>query len=134
MSQTISPLKISVLDDHSMIREVLKVLISREQDFKVDGAYASTRELLDGLRHRTPDVLVLDSRSSGSEISGLPLIRLIRSQHPMIKIVIYSASEAPAIVSSSIRAGASGFVGKSQEMEDLVREIRMVAVEDPTFH
>ncbi|EIK71380.1 transcriptional regulator, LuxR family [Pseudomonas synxantha BG33R] len=57
------------------------------------------------------------------------LIQMVRAHYPNLRIVIFSSSERPATVSMSIRAGANGFVGKSQETGELLRAIRMLALE-----
>ena len=123
-----SPLRIVLLDDHALIRDALKIRLSLEADFKVLGAYSTSRYLIDRLRGQNVDLLVLDYLLSDGELDGLHLIRLVRSHYPTIKIVIYSSLERAATVHMSIRAGANGFVGKSQETEELLHAIRIVAM------
>lgn len=125
----ISPLRIVLLDDHALIRDALKVRLSLEPDFKVLGAYSTSRELIDGLRDLNADLVVLDYQLTDGELDGLRLIQMLRSHYPHLRIVIYSSFERPATVSMSIRGGANGFVGKSQETDELLRAIRMVALD-----
>lgn len=123
----VSPLRVALLDDHALIREALKVRLSLEADFKVAGVYTTSRDLLEGLRAQSADLLVLDYQLSDGEIDGLRLIQTLRTHHPDLRIVIFSSAERAATVNICIRAGANGFVGKSQETEELLKAIRMVA-------
>lgn len=122
-----TPLRIALLDDHALIREALKARLSVEPAFKVVGVYSTSRSLMAGLRETPLDVLVLDYQLSDGEIDGLRLIESLRRQYQELRIVVFSSIERPATVSLSIRAGAKGFVGKSQESDDLIRAIRTVA-------
>lgn len=124
-----SPLRIILLDDHALIREALEVRFSLEADFKVQGVYSTSRELLDSLSRAEADLVVLDYQLADADIDGLRLIQSVRRRHPSIRIVIYSSSEKPATVNMSLRAGANGFVGKSQPTDELLRAIRMVALD-----
>lgn len=124
-----SPLRIILLDDHALIREALEVRFSLEADFKVQGVCSTSRELLESLNRAEADLVVLDYQLADADIDGLRLIQSVRRRHPSIRIVIYSSSEKPATVNMSIRAGANGFVGKSQPTDELLRAIRMVALD-----
>ena len=124
-----SPLRIILLDDHALIREALEIRFSLEADFKVQGVYSTSRELLDSLNRAEADLVVLDYQLADADIDGLRLIQSVRRHHPSIRIVIYSSSEKPATVNMSLRAGANGFVGKSQPTDELLRAVRMVALD-----
>lgn len=123
----ISPLRIALLDDHALIREALKVRFAREADFEVAGAYGTSREAIEGLRTQPADLLILDYQLADGEIDGLRLIQSIHAQHPSVRILIFSSLERLATINMCIRAGASGFVGKSQETDDLLKAVRDVA-------
>lgn len=125
----VSPLRIVLLDDHALIRDALKIRLSLEPDFKVVGVYSTSKTLIEGLRDQEADLLVLDYQLTEGELDGLRLIQMVRGHYPNLRIVIFSSSERPATVNMSIRAGANGFVGKSQETDELLRAIRMVALD-----
>lgn len=124
-----SPLRIILLDDHALIREALEIRFSLEADFKVQGVCSTSRELLESLNRAEADLVVLDYQLADADIDGLRLIQSVRRRHPSIRIVIYSSSEKPATVNMSLRAGANGFVGKSQPTDELLRAVRMVALD-----
>ena len=125
----VSPLRIALLDDHALIREGLKIRLSTESDFKIVGVHSSSAELQEALRSESADLLILDYQLSDGELDGLRLIQLLRSHYPEMRILIFSSLERPATVNMAIRAGANGFFGKSQQTEELVRAIRMVALD-----
>jgi DNA-binding NarL/FixJ family response regulator len=124
----VSPLRIALLDDHALIRDALSVRLSMEFIFRVVGIYSTSRALIEDLQKEPVDLLVLDYQLTDGEMDGLRLIDWLHRKHPELRIVIYSSLERPATVNMSIRAGASGFVGKSQATEDLVQAIRTVAL------
>ena len=123
----VTPLRVAVLDDHSLIRLALNSRLSREADFSVVGVFSASAELISALRELTIDLLVLDYQLHEGELDGLNLIRMLRKQYPKMLILISSSSEKPAIVNLAIGAGANGFLGKSQPVEDLTVAIRTVA-------
>ncbi|UZM16325.1 response regulator transcription factor [Pseudomonas kielensis] len=125
-------MRIALLDDQALIRDALKIRLSLEADFSVTGTYTTSRELTEGLRTQPTDLLVLDYQLAAGELDGLRLIQSIHLQHQYLRIVIYSAAENPATINMCIRAGAKGFVGKSQETDELLRAIRM-AVQDRIY-
>lgn len=125
----LSPLRVAILDDHAMIRKGFGFHIGSEHDLKLVAMYASSCELLAGLRSESVDVLVLDYSLQQDELDGLNLIRLLRIRHPEVRILVFSSAESLATISLALRAGARGFVGKSQEVEELLEAIRTVAGE-----
>ncbi|MFJ2713272.1 response regulator [Pseudomonas sp. NPDC087346] len=118
-----------MLDDHALIREALKIRLTLEVDFKVAGVYETGRELLEGLLVQPADLLVLDYQLADGELDGLRLIKSVRTRHPDLRIVIFSSLDRPATVNMCIRAGVNGFVGKTQASDELLKAIRMAALD-----
>ena len=125
-----SPLRIAVLDDHSLIQLALEIKLSREPDFKVVGVFSTGRELLSALSKLEVDLLILDYVLGGNELDGLNLLRMIRRRHPDLLILISSSSERPSVVNLTLNAGANGFFGKSEEVVRLIEAVRKVAAGD----
>lgn len=123
----VTPLRVAVLDDHSLIRLALNARLSREADLSVVGVFSGSAELISALRKVDVDLLVLDYQLHEDELDGLNLIRLLRKQYPHLLILISSSAEKPAIVNLAIGAGANGFLGKSQPVDDLLVAIRTIA-------
>lgn len=122
-----APLRIAVLDDHSLIQLALELRLSREPDLKVVGVFSNSREMLAALTEVPVDLLVLDYALGANEMDGLHLIGLIRRRFPALSILVSSSSETPSVVNLSLAAGANGFFGKSENAELLVDAIRKVA-------
>lgn len=118
-----------ILDDHAIVRHGLASHLSQERDIEVVGSFGSGRELATALKNKscTADILLMDYSLGPSEIDGINLIKLLRTRHPSLKILVLSASHNKATVNMVMHAGAHGFVGKDEDVADLVRAIRSVA-------
>ncbi|CAJ0800525.1 Transcriptional regulatory protein RcsB [Ralstonia condita] len=123
------PIRVVVLDDHAVVRHGLAARLKQETDIEVTGIFASGREVVQALRNNAVgvDVLLMDYSLGPAEIDGLNLIRLIRVRYPELKILVASAHHNKATVGMVMHAGARGFVGKEEELAELVRAIRTVA-------
>ncbi|CAI8791106.1 response regulator transcription factor [Pseudomonas serboccidentalis] len=122
-----SSLRIALLDDHALIRLAVEARLSRERDICVAGLYRSGGELFESLRRDAVNFLILDFWLANNEIDGLRLIRSIRNHYPDLPILVSSSEESPAMIQLMRGSGANGFCGKSQEIDELVKAIRMVA-------
>ena len=118
-----------ILDDHAIVRHGLTSQLSQERDIEVVGSFGSGRELAIALKNKTctADILLMDYSLGPSEIDGINLIKLLLTRHPGMKILVLSASHNKATVNMVMHAGAHGFVGKDEDIADLVRAIRSVA-------
>lgn len=121
------PLRIAVLDDHSLIQLAMKMRLGREADFLVVGLYATGTDFLADLPEARPDLLILDYVLGEADLDGLHLLGLIRRRCPGLCILMSSSVENPALVNLMLGAGANGFLGKSEDTEQLVEAVRRVA-------
>lgn len=128
-SPKLTPLRVALLDDHTLIREALKIRLAVERDFIVVDTYATSSELTEGLGRESIDLLILDYQLADGELDGIRLISALRTQYPNLRIVIFSSNESSATANMCIRAGAHGFVGKSRETDELLIVIRRVATD-----
>ncbi len=119
-------IRIALLDDHAVVRHGLAARLAEEPDFQVVGIYAASKELMQALQSQTVDVFVIDYALGESDIDGLNLIRALKVRFPDGKILVSSAHFNPATVALALRAGAKGFVGKEQELTELIVAIRTV--------
>lgn len=119
-------LRIALLDDHAVVRHGLVARLAAEQDIDVVGAYSTSRELIAGLLAAPADVLLLDYALGPDELDGVSLIRALRAKFPDCPILVLSTHHEPATVALALRVGARGFVGKGEEMAELVRALRKV--------
>jgi DNA-binding NarL/FixJ family response regulator len=123
--------RVFVLDDHDVVRRGLKGLLEASGDIEVVGEAGTAVEARAGIPLAEPDVAVLDVRLADG--SGVEICREIRSQHPEIKCVMFSAFDDEVTIVASILAGASGFVLKEIKGGDIVNAVRMVASGESLF-
>lgn len=123
--------RVFVLDDHDVVRRGLKELLEDSGDIEVVGEAGTAGDALSGIPLAEPDVAVLDVRLADG--SGVEVCREIRSRHPEIKCVMFSAFDDEVTVVESILAGASGFVLKQIKGGDIVNAVRVVASGESLF-
>lgn len=120
-------IRIAVLDDHAVVRVGIVARLSSEPGFVVTGSYESSNAMIAGLRTTPADVLLVDYSLGPSALDGISLIRAMRSKFPQSRVLILSALYDPVTVALAMRWGAHGFVGKTQDVGDIVSAIRTVA-------
>jgi two-component system response regulator DevR len=123
--------RVFVLDDHDVVRRGLKELLEDSGDIEVVGEARTAVEARSGIPLAEPDVAVLDVRLADG--SGVEVCREIRSLHPEIKCVMFSAFDDEVTIVESILAGASGFVLKQIKGGDIVNAVRVVATGESLF-
>ena len=123
--------RVFVLDDHDVVRRGLKELLEDSGDIDVVGEAGTAVEALLAIPLADPDVAVLDVRLSDG--NGVEVCREIRSRHPEIKCVMFSAFDDEVTIVESILAGASGFVLKQIKGGDIVNAVRVVASGESLF-
>jgi len=117
--------RVLLVDDHRMIREALREVLTRVEDIEVVGEAGSAEEALAMAAGLVPDVLVLDiglPDRSGIEVAT----RLREARHPA-KIVALSAFSDKRFITAMVRAGALAYVSKAAAGTELVLAIRAVA-------
>lgn len=119
--------RIALLDDHAVVRHGLVSHLGAEPAIEVVGAYGSSRELIRGMTQAPADVLLLDFSLDQDEMDGVSLIRALQARFPRCRILVLSAHHEAATVSLALRVGARGFIGKGEDMADLVKAILAVA-------
>lgn len=117
-------IRIVLVDDHTIFREGLKRLLLDEGDFSVVAEACNGPDALSTIRTHECDVLVLDISMPGR--SGLDLIPSIRSEKPLLPIVVLSMYPAEQYAVRAFEAGASGYVTKDMDAVELVASIRKV--------
>ncbi len=114
--------RVAVVDDHQLVRMGLKQIIEAQSDFTWAGEAKTGREALALLRSAVCDVLLLDL--SLPDMSGLDVLRQIKSHHEAVATLVLSAYPEKQYGLNVLRAGASGFVSKTADDAELCRAIR----------
>lgn len=115
------PILVSIVDDHPLATSGIRSMLEGCADIEVQGAYHSASVLLEGLSSFLPDVLLLDILMPGQ--SGKVLAPVIKELYPSVKIVVLTSLDAPAMVSSMMRRGCSGYLLKDTNRENLIAAI-----------
>jgi DNA-binding NarL/FixJ family response regulator len=122
MSQT--PIRIYIVDDHTLVREWLASMLQLEADFVLCGQADSASTALQGIKAALPDIALVDlSLKNGS---GLDLIKDLRMQCPATRTVVLSMHEEIYFVERAFRAGARGYVTKRDSTHRIVEALRAV--------
>ena len=117
-------MKILIIDDHFVVRQGLRRLLSPILDISVREA-ASTRDALIAFREDRPDLVLLDLHLPNS--SGLELLKRLILEDKRARVLVFSMHTEPNYVVDALRAGARGYVSKSAPVEELMTAIRRVA-------
>lgn len=130
------PLRLMLVDDHQLVIDGLKAMLSRHTDEVVIVGEASSRDQAMGiLRSAEPDIVLLDVRLRGD--SGLDLAMEMKAAAPDCQIVFLTVYDDEQYLFQALRAGASGFLLKRVDAEELLRHLAHVregeVVIDPTL-
>lgn len=115
---------IVLADDHAMMREGLKSLISKESDLAVIGEASNGKQTVALARKAGAHVVVMDVAMP--DLNGIEATRKLLKTNPNIKVVALSGHANREFVREMLKAGASAYVLKSRAYEELVRAIREV--------
>ncbi len=115
-------IRVVVVDDHTLIRQGIVGLLESQPDIEVVGQAGSAPEALEAIQSAQPDVVLMDIAMPG--ISGLEATRLIRERFPTIQVLIVTIHDREDYLFQALRAGASGYVLKGAEVQDLLSAVR----------
>ncbi|MGH9456593.1 MAG: response regulator [Thermoanaerobaculia bacterium] len=113
-----------IIDDHDIVREGVKQIVSETSDIHVRGEARTAAEALEKLRAASYDVVVLDLNLP--DRPGLDLLTQIRSMYPRTPVLVLTMHREVSYATRVFRAGAAGFVGKDTAREHLPTAIRRV--------
>lgn len=120
-------IRVLLADDQALLRSAFKVLVNSEPDMEVVAEAADGAEAVALARSTRADVVLMDIRMPGTD--GLAATRLITADPELadVRIVMLTTFEVDEYVVQSLRAGASGFLGKGAEPDELLNAIRIAA-------
>lgn len=123
---------IMVIDDHPIIHDGLKILLSNEPDMEVARIAASANEAMEQLESGEPDLAIVDLSMGDSD--GTYLIQRIHTMYPKLKMLVYTMSEERLFAERTAMAGARGYVMKTTLPPELKTAIRKVLAGEMCFH
>ncbi|MEW2047039.1 response regulator transcription factor [Streptomyces sp. NPDC005476] len=120
-------IRVLLADDQALLRSAFRVLVDSEPDMEVVGEASDGAEAVRLAKEQCADVVLMDIRMPGTD--GLAATRLISADPSLaqVRVVILTTFEVDDYVVQSLRAGASGFLGKGSEPEELLSAIRVAA-------
>lgn len=119
-------ISVIIIDDHAIVRGGLKEILATTDDIVTTAEASEGLEALRKLRRLAPpDLILLDMTMPG--LSGVDLIRRMRTEHPLLPILVLSMHNEGQIALRALRAGAAGYVTKDSAPKILLTAIRKVA-------
>ena len=130
-----APLKVLVVDDHSVVREGLRRVLEEGSggDLRVVAEAANGAEAVERAIREKPDVVLLDLTMPGPGGSGLAVVRTLRDRAPDARVLILSVHDDREYVLESVRAGAHGYLRKDSSPAEIRQAIHAVCAGDSFF-
>jgi DNA-binding NarL/FixJ family response regulator len=125
MSESTTPIRVFLLDDHEVVRQGLRALLESGGDIEVVGESGLAAEASARIPALRPDVAILDARLPDG--SGIEVCRTVRGVDPDVKALILTSYDDDEALFAAIMAGASGYVLKEIAGQDLIGTMRQVA-------
>jgi DNA-binding NarL/FixJ family response regulator len=118
-------LKILIADDHAIVRQGLKQIVTETSDMVVAGEASNGQELLNKINENDYDVVVLDITMPGRD--GIDVLKQLRSEKPELPVLMLSIHPEEQYALRALRAGASGYLTKESAPDELVIAIQKVS-------
>jgi len=115
------PIQVAIVEDQHDVREGLAMLINGSNGFRCVAKYTSAEAALEELPDLQPDVVLMDIELPG--MSGIDCIRILKTLHPALQIMMLTIYEDDDKIFSSLQAGASGYVLKKEKPARLLEAI-----------
>src|SRR5208283_106221 len=117
-------IRILIADDHPIVRDGLRKLLSLEDDFEIVAEASDGREVLDKVQELDPDVLLLDLRMP--HLDGLAALQAVQQTNKRTRVIVLTASEDKNEFVQAMKLGCSGIVLKQTAPDLIVKSIRKV--------
>src|SRR5258708_30321914 len=117
--------RVLVVDDHTVIRRGIRSILRAWPEWDVSGEASSGEEAIELTKELKPDIVVMDCSRPG--MGGLEATKLIRKIYPKAKILLLTLHDSPEWAETALRAGARGYVLKSDSEAELLRALKVVA-------
>ncbi len=112
-------------DDHAVVRRGLRHIFAMSPDIVIAAEAVNGREVLEKLPVTQVDVLLMDV--SMPDTDAVDLVKRVKAEHPQVSVLVHSMHAESPVASRMLKAGASGYITKDSEPEQLVGALRKVA-------
>ena len=118
-------IKILLVDDHTIVRQGLKLILSAQADLQVIGEAANGREAIDLAEKLQPDMVLMDVAMP--ELNGIEATRRMMESTPRLRVLVLSMHKEPVYVREILKAGARGYILKDAIDTELLSAVRALA-------
>jgi len=118
-------IKVLLVDDHPVVREGLRGMLSGEDDLQIVAEASGAAEAVAAVRKHHPDVVLMDLRMPGAD--GVEATARVLAQRPQTKVVVLTTYETDSDILRAVEAGAAGYLLKDASRQDLAQAIRAAA-------
>lgn len=117
-------INVLIADDHTVVRQGLRQILSTDSQLKVVGEAASGADVLKMLESLAAEVLILDITMPGK--NGLDVLKEVKRKYPQLRVLVLSMHPEDQLAIRILRAGASGYITKESAPEELIGALRKV--------
>lgn len=114
-----------IADDHTIVRDGIKALLSEQEDIVIIGEASNGSELFRLLSLTTADIILLDI--SMPDLSGIEICERLRTEYPQIKVLFLSMYTTEEYIFNAIKSGAHGYLPKNISQPELLEAIRSIS-------
>jgi DNA-binding NarL/FixJ family response regulator len=118
-------IRVLIADDHAVVRQGVKQIISTTKDIRVTAEATNGQEVLDRVWKENFDVVVLDLKMPGRD--GVDILKQIKTQKPKLPVLVLSMHPEEQYAVRVLKAGASGYLTKESDPEEMLKAIRVAA-------
>jgi len=119
------PVRVLVADDHTLFRRGIVTVLANQKNISVVGEAVNGLEAIDKAEELVPDVIVMDLNMP--QCSGLEATQALQAKMPQVSILVLTVSDNEADLFHAIKFGATGYILKNTEPEELVQAIHHIA-------
>jgi len=119
------PVKVLVVDDHTLFRRGIAAVLANQNGLEVVGEAADGLEAIEKAKEIAPDVILMDLNMP--RCSGLEAIQALQAEMPQVNVLVLTVSEMEADLFAAVKFGATGYLLKKAEPEELVNAIFHIA-------
>ena len=131
MKTALKKIRILIADDHQIVRRGLRAMLESSQGFAVVAECSDGEQVLQQVEKYEPDVVLLDI--SMPKLNGVEVVRILKREHPEIRVLMVTIHETEEYVYQVVRAGADGYVLKTADKKELLTAIKSVVQEGGRF-